>query len=96
MMKYFIYILYSQSRDRYYIGYSQNPEERLSEHNAGATTSTRSGVPWLLVYKEECIDKTSAIKRENAIKKMKSRKYIERLIKNSVGPDILLKRKSDC
>jgi putative endonuclease len=82
-MKYYVYILYSQSRDRYYIGYSQNPEERLLEHNAGATTSTRTGIPWKIEYKEECEDKTSAIRRENKIKKMKSRKYIERLISYS-------------
>jgi len=78
-MKYTVYILYSQTRDRYYIGYTQNPFERLLEHNAGATPSTRPGIPWVMVYKEECVNKTAAIKRENSIKKMKSRKYIERL-----------------
>jgi putative endonuclease len=81
-MKFFVYILYSQSKDRYYIGYTHNPDERLVEHNLGATPSTRSGRLWKLVYEEECEDKTSAIKRENLIKRMKSRKYIERLIKS--------------
>ena len=85
-MKYSVYILYSFSKDRYYIGYSQDPKERILEHNLGATTSTRPGIPWAIVYEEECEDKTAAIKRENKIKKMKSRKYIENLIKrNSVG-----------
>ena len=82
-MKYSVYILYSQSKDRYYTGYTANPDERLLEHNNGATPSTRLGIPWIMVYKEECTDKTTAIRRENAIKKMKSRKYIERLIINS-------------
>ena len=87
-MKYFVYILYSQSKDKYYIGYTGNPEERVLEHNSGATTSTRHGIPWIMVYKEECEDKSAAIKRENKIKKMKSRKYIEKLIsENSGGPD---------
>ena len=81
-MKYYIYILYSQSKDRYYTGYSSDPEERVSEHNAGATTSTRPGIPWILVFKEECTDRSAAIRRENEIKKMKSRKYIERLMSN--------------
>lgn len=85
-MKYTVYILYSQSKDKYYIGFSHNPAERLTEHNAGATPSTRPGIPWIMVYKEEFSDKTTAIKRENSIKKMKSRKYIERLISEySVG-----------
>ena len=82
-MKYFVYILYSQSKDRYYTGYSVNPEERLIEHNMGATTSTRSGRPWLLVYTEEYDDKHAAIIREREIKGMKSRKYIKTLIESN-------------
>ncbi|NLI23250.1 MAG: GIY-YIG nuclease family protein, partial [Bacteroidales bacterium] len=46
--------------------------ERLEEHNAGATTSTRRGRPWKLVYIEPYESKTDAIKREIEIKKMKS------------------------
>jgi putative endonuclease len=85
-MKYTVYILYSQSKDRYYTGNTKNPDERLLEHNNGATLSTKSGIPWTMVYREECVDKAAAIRREHEIKKMKSRKYIERLISgNSVG-----------
>ncbi len=79
-MKYYVYILHSQLKNRYYIGYSQNLEDRIAKHNAGATPSTKTGKPWILVYKEEFIDKNTALRRELAIKKMKSRKYIERLI----------------
>jgi putative endonuclease len=85
-MKYYVYILYSQFINRYYIGYSHHPEERLNEHNLGATNSTRRGRPWKIVYMEECENKSTAIRRELEIKKMKSRKYIETLIKlKSVG-----------
>jgi len=85
-MKYYVYILHSQSKDRYYVGYSHNPAERLIEHNLGATTSTRPGRPWILVYTEEFEDKSSAIRRETEIKKMKSRNYIINLINSgSVG-----------
>ena len=79
-MKYYVYILYSQSRDRYYIGYTHNPQERLQEHNLGATSSTRPGRPWILVYTEEYGNKVEAIRREREIKKMKSKKYIESMI----------------
>ena len=81
-MEYYVYIIYSSSRDKYYTGYSQDPEARLIEHNFGATTFTRRGIPWVLVYKEKCINKTAAIKRENQIKRMKSKKYIENLIRD--------------
>ena len=78
-MEYYVYIIYSRLKDRYYTGYSSDPRERLSEHNLGATPSTRAGRPWTLVYTEEFREKSAAIKRENEIKKMKSRKYIEHL-----------------
>jgi len=85
-MHYYVYIIYSQSLDKYYVGYTHDPEERLGKHNAGATTSTRRGVPWKLMYIEEYENKTDAIKRENQIKRMKSRKFIENLIRRgSVG-----------
>ena len=82
-MKYYIYIIYSEKRDRYYIGYCSEIETRLSKHNYGATPSTRSGIPWKLVYYEEYNTKTEAIIREKDIKKKKSRDYIEKLINNN-------------
>jgi putative endonuclease len=45
MEEYFVYILYSQSRDRYYIGSCSNIQTRLERHNAGATPSTKPGRP---------------------------------------------------
>ena len=79
-MKYYTYILYSKKNDKYYIGYTSDINSRLEKHNLGGTKSTRNGRPWILVYKEEYNTKTDAIKRENEIKKKKSRKYIEFLI----------------
>lgn len=79
-MKYSVYILHSKSRDRYYIGYSNDPISRVKEHNLGATTSTRTGRPWILVYQEDYNDKSAAIRRESEIKRMKSKKYIYDLI----------------
>jgi putative endonuclease len=79
-VEYYVYIIYSKLKSRYYTGYSSDPSERLIEHNLGATPSTRSGRPWTLVYTEEFRDKTTAIRREREIKKMKSRKYIENLV----------------
>lgn len=81
-MVFFVYIIYSEKRDKYYIGYTADLVTRVDKHNLGATTSTRSGIPWILVYSEEFENKTDAIKREIAIKKKKSRKYIESLIAN--------------
>ena len=82
-MPHFVYIIYSETRERYYIGSCADLEIRLKRHNAGATTSTKNGRPWKMVYNETFSSKTEALKREINIKKMKSRIYIEELIRKS-------------
>ena len=77
---FFVYIIYSSKRDRYYVGYTSEIENRVAKHNSGSTTSTKSGIPWELVYREQFNSKKEAIKREKEIKKMKSRIYILKLI----------------
>ena len=79
-MVYFVYILYSEKTDRYYIGSTSDIDKRLLKHNLGGTASTRPGRPWKIVYTETLDTKTDALKREKDIKKKKSRKYIEWLI----------------
>ena len=83
MEKYFVYILYSEKRDRFYIGFTTDIHSRLLKHNSGSTPSTKSGIPWELFYSKQYVAKTDALKREKAIKKKKSRKYIEYLIVSS-------------
>ena len=75
-----VYILYSTSLDKYYIGHSSNINDRLLRHNQKRSKSTKAGVPWLLVYTEEFTTKSLAYRREMEIKKKKSRIYIEKLL----------------
>ncbi len=84
-MSYFTYIIYSQKNDKYYTGSSEDTEKRLQQHNWSRTPSTKTGIPWKLVYIEEYKTRSEAVKREYEIKKKKSRKYIEYLIANSVS-----------
>ncbi|MBC8491601.1 MAG: GIY-YIG nuclease family protein [Candidatus Marinimicrobia bacterium] len=79
-MDFYVYIIYSKSRDKYYIGYTHDLNLRLVHHNDGWTRSTKSGIPWKLVYSEKFESRSQAMKREKEIKCMKSRKYIESLI----------------
>ncbi|MBU0711759.1 GIY-YIG nuclease family protein [bacterium] len=50
-----VYILYSPSKDRYYIGQTADINRRLHEHNSGHTKSTKSSIPWQIVYKKPFI-----------------------------------------
>ena len=80
VMAHFIYILYSESKDNYYVGYSKNLKERLSKHNQNHKGFTGKARDWRIVHTEEFPDKNSAVMREKEIKKKKSRKYIEFLV----------------
>ena len=83
MMKHYVYILYSEKTNKYYVGSCEDVYVRLQRHNAGATTSTKNGRPWIVKYTEKLENKTEALKREKHIKSMKSRIYIENLIKKN-------------
>ena len=80
---FYLYIIQSEKTGKYYIGSCEDINIRLNRHNHGATPSTKPGIAWKLVYKEEYSTRTEALKREREIKKKKSRKYIEFLINSS-------------
>lgn len=65
-----------------YVGTAEDINWRLERHNQGWGKYTRRGIPWKIVYAESFEDKSSALKREKEIKNRKSRKYLQRFIKN--------------
>ena len=55
-----------------YTGITTDVEKRLAAHNAGKGAKyTRSRRPVELVYQEDCVDHSCALKRELEIKAMK-------------------------
>jgi putative endonuclease len=79
---FYVYILKSLKSGRFYIGYSEDPDRRLSEHNSGKVLSTRNHRPWVKVFVETFPTALEAIRREREIKSRKSKKFIEDLIRN--------------
>ena len=79
-MSYFTYILFSDRLDKFYIGHTKDLERRLNEHNSGLSKSTKSGLPWKIVYTKSFSSKSEAYAFERKIKSMKSRKSIIDLI----------------
>ena len=78
---FFVYILRSIKKGNYYVGSTHDLDKRFKEHNAGKTKSTKGLKPLEIVYTESCSTNTDARKRESYIKRRKSRRYIELLIK---------------
>lgn len=69
---YTLYILRC-SDGTYYTGIAVDVAKRLVEHNTSdkGAKYTRARRPLTLMYTEMCVDKSSALKRELAIKRMK-------------------------
>lgn len=66
-----VYIIKSQVTEKLYTGITNDLEKRLVAHNNGTGAKfTRSGRPWVLVYREPVEDKSSALKRELKIKSL--------------------------
>jgi putative endonuclease len=79
-----VYILYSKSADKYYIGHTNDIHRRLKEHNDPSATTGKfcaKNGPWELCFTEEGFScRAEAMNREKQIKSWKSRKMIIQLI----------------
>lgn len=73
---YYVYILKSKKTGRLYRGSTKDIKQRFSEHNSGKTASTKSGIPWKLIYYEAFEHKKDALREE---KFLKSGKGFERI-----------------
>ena len=75
---FYVYILYSEKADIYYVGSSSNPWHRLEQHNTTKlNTFTSKHRPWVLVAVFEAgTTRGEAERLEKFIKKQKSRSLI--------------------
>ena len=76
----FVYVIYSPSRRRTYVGCSENWRVRLEMHNAGRVTATRSGTPWCLVHLEEEDGFVQARRRETYLKTSAGRRWLKKTL----------------
>jgi len=82
---FYVYILKGIKNERYYIGYTANLRQRLSQHNAGINRSTKSGRPWQIIYTETMVTKSDAYKREKQIKSYKAGRAFKQLLDGGGG-----------
>jgi putative endonuclease len=72
-MSYYLYILESLEDGSYYVGSTQDLPSRIERHNQGRVKYTRTKRPWKIAYSEKHPDRSSAMKREYALKGRKSK-----------------------
>ena len=93
-MTYYIYILYSPSADKFYVGHSNDVARRLEEHNNPIrNTFTSKYLPWeMACYFEVSEDRGGAMKAEQHIKKQKSKGFIKQLIASEYFRKLMLEQ----
>ncbi len=80
IMAYYVYVLFSDKLRKKYIGYTDNVNARIAEHNHGKVPFTSRGVPWKLVYYEAFKNKKDAIAEEKFLKSGKGRERLKFLL----------------
>jgi len=77
---FYVYVLQSEATKHYYTGFATDLEQRVGQHNAGITKSTKNRGPWKLVYQEQYDSRAAAMRREKFLKTGKGRELLAELI----------------
>ncbi len=81
MTDWYVYILLCKN-DKFYTGIAKDPQQRFVSHqNKKGAKYTRMNKPIKIIYIEQCLDRSAALKREMQIKKMTKSKKIK-LVEN--------------
>jgi putative endonuclease len=78
---YFVYILYSEKCNRYYIGYSEEIQARLDRHNRGMVAATKNCRPYIIKASKPFATEIEARKEESRLKKQKAGSILNGLFK---------------
>ena len=79
---YFVYVIKSEKDGNNYVGFTNNIEKRIEEHNKGFVSSTQARLPLHLIYFEVCLNQKDATQREKYLKSSWGKRYIKNRLKN--------------
>ncbi len=84
---YFVYVLENSEDKSWYIGFTDNVERRVREHDnkAGGKHTRRKAGKWEIIYYEAYIDKRDALGREKFLKGGSGRKFLKRQLTHFLG-----------
>ena len=77
---YFVYVLRNLTSGRRYTGHTADVTQRVSQHNRGITKSTKNRGQWELLYQEEYVSRSEAMKREKFFKSGIGREELKRIL----------------
>jgi putative endonuclease len=73
--EYFVYVLFSNTFGKYYIGMTSDLDRRLSQHNSNQVKSTKAFSPWSIVHRESFKTRLEARRREKYLKSAAGRRW---------------------
>ncbi len=76
-MDFKVYILWSEQLQKFYVGSTNNVDDRLHRHNSGYQKFTSKGRPWIMVCNFDCEDRAKAVGLENRIKRRGIKRFLE-------------------
>ena len=77
---YYVYAIYSKSKNYIYVGITNCVQRRVNEHNLGYNKTTKPYRPFELLYQEKLGTREEARKREKYLKGGSGRKFLRKLI----------------
>ena len=83
-MMFFTYVLISETDNKFYVGFTDNLEKRIEEHQRGAVASTANRRPLKLIYYEACLNKKDALKREKYFKTGFGRRFLKNRLESYI------------
>ena len=85
LIMYFVYVLYSNRHDKYYIGQTNNLERRLGQHNSGKSRATKHYLPWAIFFQKELKTRVEAMQFEKYLKSLKNKNYLSIILSRGRG-----------
>ena len=84
MKMFYVYVLRSLKNGKHYIGYTNDLDRRIEDHNRGKNRSVKNNGPFEVIHKELFQNRFEAIRRELQIKSYKGGEAFKQLISQNI------------
>ena len=82
-MPYFTYILQSEITETFYIGQTNNLQDRLMRHNSNQNLATKNKGVWKIIFSKEFETRSEAVALEKKLKSFKNKIYLQKWIREN-------------
>ena len=77
IVMFLVYILFSDTLQKFYVGFTSDVQKRLLHHNSGQDRFSKKGRPWKIIRTFVCPDKSTALLLEAKIKARGAKRFLD-------------------